>query len=127
MILVGPSGCGKSTLLRMITGLEDETSGAVAIGNQRITHVSPKDRDIAKVLQNYALYPHMKVAQNMGYSLKLAGRAKPDIERTVLETAQALGLESLLSRYSKRAFRRPAPERRQGPCHRPQPEGVLVR
>ncbi len=101
VILVGPSGCGKSTLLRMIAGLEDVTSGDVAIDNQRITHVPPKDRDIAMVFQNYALYPHMTVAQNMGYSLKLAGRPKAEIEKTVSETAESLGLAPLLSRYPK--------------------------
>ncbi|SLN74297.1 ABC transporter ATP-binding protein [Roseisalinus antarcticus] len=101
VILVGPSGCGKSTLLRMIAGLEDVTSGDLAIDNRRITNVPPKDRDIAMVFQNYALYPHMTVAQNMGYSLKLAGWSRADIDKTVGETAESLGLGPLLGRFPK--------------------------
>ena len=101
VILVGPSGCGKSTLLRMIAGLEDVTSGDVAIDNRRINHVSPKDRDIAMVFQNYALYPHMTVAQNMGFSLSIAGVSKAEIRRQVEAAAQPLGLTDYLDRYPK--------------------------
>jgi len=101
VILVGPSGCGKSTLLRMIAGLEDVTSGDVAIDNQRITDVPPKDRDIAMVFQNYALYPHMTVAENMGFSLKLSGHDKATAARMVRDVADSLGLGELLERYPK--------------------------
>ena len=101
VILVGPSGCGKSTLLRMIAGLEDVTSGDVAIDGARITHVPPKDRDIAMVFQNYALYPHMTVAENMGFSLKLSGHDKATVRRMVEEAAGPLGLGELLDRYPK--------------------------
>ncbi|TYB77588.1 ABC transporter ATP-binding protein [Maritimibacter fusiformis] len=101
VILVGPSGCGKSTLLRMIAGLEDVTSGDVAIADRRINHVAPKDRDIAMVFQNYALYPHMTVAQNMGFSLKLAGVPKPKIREQVEHAAESLGLTPYLDRYPK--------------------------
>ncbi len=101
VILVGPSGCGKSTLLRMIAGLEEVTSGEVAIDNQRITNMPPKDRDIAMVFQNYALYPHMTVAENMGFSLKLAGHDKATAARMVRDVADSLGLAELLDRYPK--------------------------
>ena len=101
VILVGPSGCGKSTLLRMIAGLEDVSAGDIAIDGQVITDVPPKDRDIAMVFQSYALYPHMTVAQNMGYSLKLAKMPKTEIDRVVRETAGPLGLTDLLDRYPR--------------------------
>ncbi|WP_226783088.1 ABC transporter ATP-binding protein [Oceaniglobus trochenteri] len=101
VILVGPSGCGKSTLLRMIAGLEDVTSGDVAIDNKRINHVPPKDRDIAMVFQNYALYPHMTVEDNMGFSLKLAGVSKADRKTQVAAAAASLGLTDYLHRYPK--------------------------
>ena len=101
VILVGPSGCGKSTLLRMVAGLEDVTSGDVAIDGQVITHVAPKDRDIAMVFQNYALYPHFTVEKNMGFSLKLAGVPKEKIREQVLAAAKSLGLEEYLHRYPK--------------------------
>ena len=101
VILVGPSGCGKSTLLRMIAGLEEVTSGDVAIDGGRITNVPPKERDIAMVFQNYALYPHMTVAENMGFSLKLAGHDKATVKRMVEEAAGPLGLSELLHRYPK--------------------------
>ena len=80
VILVGPSGCGKSTLLRMIAGLESITSGAIKIGNRVVNGLAPKDRDIAMVFQNYALYPHKTVAENMGFALKLRGAPKAEIE-----------------------------------------------
>src|SRR5262245_6842090 len=101
LVLVGPSGCGKSTCLRMLAGLEDIDSGAVYIGDRDVTHLPPKDRDIAMVFQNYALYPHMNVAENMGFALKIAGRPKPEIRERVLEAAKLLDLERFLDRKPK--------------------------
>jgi len=101
VVLVGPSGCGKSTLLRMIAGLEDITSGEIAIDGVVVNDVSPKDRDIAMVFQNYALYPHMTVAENMGFSLSLKKVDKATITKRVAETAEALGLTAYLDRYPK--------------------------
>jgi len=98
MILVGPSGCGKSTALRMIAGLEDISSGEVKIGGEAVNDRSPKDRDIAMVFQNYALYPHMTVRENMGFALKLAGVDKGEIDRKVEEAASTLDLEQHLDR-----------------------------
>jgi multiple sugar transport system ATP-binding protein len=98
MILVGPSGCGKSTALRMIAGLEDISSGEVRIEGETVNERAPKDRDIAMVFQNYALYPHMTVRQNMGFALKLAGTDRAEIERKVEETAEILDLEQHLDR-----------------------------
>ncbi|HEY0506330.1 MAG TPA: sn-glycerol-3-phosphate ABC transporter ATP-binding protein UgpC [Lysobacter sp.] len=98
LVLVGPSGCGKSTLLRMIAGLETITSGELHIGTRRVNDVAPKDRDIAMVFQSYALYPHMTVAENLGFGLKLRGADKAEIDRRVRESAQMLELESLLER-----------------------------
>jgi multiple sugar transport system ATP-binding protein len=98
VILVGPSGCGKSTLLRMIAGLEDISGGQISIGGRVVNDLQPKDRDIAMVFQNYALYPQMTVAQNMGFALELAGVKRPEIERKVGEAAQILGLQPLLGR-----------------------------
>ena len=99
--LVGPSGCGKSTILRMIAGLEEITAGTIAIDNRIINEVAPKDRDIAMVFQNYALYPHMTVAQNMGFSLRLLGKTKAEIRDSVEGAAQILGLSELLDRYPR--------------------------
>jgi multiple sugar transport system ATP-binding protein len=101
VVLVGPSGCGKSTTLRMIAGLEDISSGDLFIGGERMNDVLERDRDIAMVFQNYALYPHMTVAQNIGFSLKLARRPKHEIRQRVLETASLIGLEELLERRPK--------------------------
>jgi multiple sugar transport system ATP-binding protein len=98
MILVGPSGCGKSTALRMIAGLEDITEGELAIGGDVVNEKAPKDRDIAMVFQNYALYPHMSVRENMGFALKLAGVDKGDIDNKVQEAARILDLEQHLDR-----------------------------
>jgi multiple sugar transport system ATP-binding protein len=98
VILVGPSGCGKSTLLRMIAGLETITGGEIAIGGRVVNDLQPKERDIAMVFQNYALYPQMTVAQNMGFALELAGVKKADIEKKVRAAAEILSLESLLDR-----------------------------
>jgi multiple sugar transport system ATP-binding protein len=98
MILVGPSGCGKSTALRMIAGLEDITSGDLIIGGERVNDLAPRDRDIAMVFQNYALYPHMTVRDNMGFALKLAKTDKGEIDRKVGEAAKILDLEQHLER-----------------------------
>jgi multiple sugar transport system ATP-binding protein len=98
VILVGPSGCGKSTLLRMIAGLETVTSGDIAIDGRRVNDLEPKDRDIAMVFQNYALYPQMTVAQNMGFALELAGRSKAEIKSEVDKAAEILSLTPLLER-----------------------------
>jgi multiple sugar transport system ATP-binding protein len=92
LVLVGPSGCGKTTALRMIAGLEDITSGDLFIGGKRMNDVAEKDRDIAMVFQNYALYPHMTVAQNIAFSLRLARKSKQEIRQRVGETARLLGL-----------------------------------
>ncbi|SFT08372.1 multiple sugar transport system ATP-binding protein [Sulfitobacter marinus] len=98
IILVGPSGCGKSTMLRMIAGLEDITAGTISIGGQVVNDLSPKERNIAMVFQNYALYPQMTVAQNMGFSLELNKMSKAEIAVKVEETAETLGLTPLLDR-----------------------------
>ena len=98
MILVGPSGCGKSTALRMIAGLEDITDGDLLIGGERVNDLEPRDRDIAMVFQNYALYPHMTVRQNMGFALKLAKVDKAEINRKVEEAADILDLKQHLER-----------------------------
>jgi multiple sugar transport system ATP-binding protein len=99
VVLVGPSGCGKSTLLRMIAGLEEISGGTIAIGSEIVNDVAPKDRNIAMVFQNYALYPHMTVAENMAFSLRLARVPKEEQRRKVDEAAAILGLEKLLDRY----------------------------
>jgi multiple sugar transport system ATP-binding protein len=101
VVLVGPSGCGKSTTLRMIAGLEEITSGDLYIDGRRVNDVSPKDRDIAMVFQNYALYPHMTVYENMAFGLKLRKFKKADIRERVNDAARILGLEDLLSRKPK--------------------------
>ena len=98
MILVGPSGCGKSTALRMVAGLEDITGGELKIGGQVVNDRTPKDRDIAMVFQNYALYPHMTVRENMGFALKLAGTPKAEVDQKVSEAARILDLEQHLER-----------------------------
>ncbi|GAA1648347.1 ABC transporter ATP-binding protein [Georgenia ruanii] len=101
LVLVGPSGCGKSTSLRMLAGLEDVNSGRIYIGDRDVTDVQPKDRDIAMVFQNYALYPHMSVADNMGFALKIAGTPKAEIETRVKEAARILDLTEYLDRKPK--------------------------
>jgi multiple sugar transport system ATP-binding protein len=101
VVLVGPSGCGKSTLLRMIAGLESITGGEIAIGKRVVNNVPPKERDIAMVFQNYALYPHMTVADNMGFSLKLKNAPKDEIAQKVRKAADILGLAPYLERYPR--------------------------
>src|SRR5437867_310754 len=98
MVLVGPSGCGKSTTLRMIAGLEEISSGEIYIGDRLVNDLPPKDRDIAMVFQNYALYPHMTVYDNMAFGLKMRKFPKPEIDKRVREAAQMLGIQDLLSR-----------------------------
>ena len=101
LVLVGPSGCGKSTSLRMLAGLEEVNDGNILIGDRNVTDVPPKDRDIAMVFQNYALYPHMTVAENMGFALKIAGINKDERATRVLEAAKLLDLEPYLGRKPK--------------------------
>src|SRR5690606_18355306 len=101
IVLVGPSGCGKSTLLRMVAGLETITSGDIRIGDRVVNELEPKDRDIAMVFQNYALYPHMTVATNMGFSLEHRGGSKAEIAERVRWAAEILDLTHLLERYPR--------------------------
>src|SRR6267378_2633287 len=98
MVLVGPSGCGKSTLLRMIAGLEEITDGTISIGDRDVTELEPPDRDIAMVFQNYALYPHMSVRENLGFGLSVRHTPKAEIRRRVEEVGTLLGLDALLDR-----------------------------
>jgi len=101
VVLVGPSGCGKTTSLRMLAGLETVDSGLIRIGDRDVTNVDPKDRDVAMVFQNYALYPHMSVAQNMGFALKIAKTPKAEIRDQVLAAAKMLDLQPYLDRKPK--------------------------
>src|SRR6201993_3318425 len=101
LVLVGPSGCGKTTALRMLAGLEEQTTGDIFIGERLINDVAPKDRDIAMVFQNYALYPHMSVYDNIAFGLKLRGMPKQEIERRVNEVAEMLAIGQLLKRKPK--------------------------
>ena len=101
LVLVGPSGCGKSTLLRMIAGLEEISGGTLRIGERVVNDVAPKDRDIAMVFQNYALYPHMTVAQNMAFGLKLQGHDRATVARRVEQAAQVLGLQAVLDKLPR--------------------------
>ena len=101
MVFVRPSGCAKSTLLRMIAGLERITGGELEIGGRTVNELPPKQRGIAMVFQNYALYPHMKVYDNLAFGLKLAGLPKPEVDQRVRQAAQLLEMEALLDRYPK--------------------------
>jgi len=101
VVLVGPSGCGKSTLLRMIAGLENITGGEIRIGDRIVNNLPPKERDVAMVFQNYALYPHMTVAANMAFSMKLRGAPKTEIDERVSRAAEILGLKPLLERFPR--------------------------
>jgi len=125
IVIVGPSGCGKSTLLRMVAGLETITSGELRINGLRANEKEPMDRDIAMVFQNYALYPHMSVAQNMGYGLKIAGLPRDAIAAKVAEAAKLLQLKDLLDR-KPRQLSGGQRQRRHGPRHRPRSGGVPV-
>src|ERR1700704_6962721 len=98
MVFVGPSGCGKTTALRMVAGLEEISDGAILIGGRVVNEISPKDRDVAMVFQNYALYPHMTVAQNLAFGLKLRKVDKSEVRRRVVSAAATLGLEDYLER-----------------------------
>src|SRR5213595_506377 len=98
IVLVGPSGCGKSTTLRMVAGLEEITAGEIAIGDRVVNDLPPKDRDIAMVFQNYALYPHMTVYDNMAFGLKMRKFPKPEIQKRVQDAAEILGIQELLKR-----------------------------
>jgi lactose/L-arabinose transport system ATP-binding protein len=100
-VFVGPSGCGKSTLLRMIAGLEETSTGVIRIGAREVTHIDPSERGVAMVFQTYALYPHMTVAENMGFGLKMTGHPKAEVDRKVAEAARILKLEPLLDRKPK--------------------------
>jgi len=101
VVLVGPSGCGKSTMLKILAGLDDATSGQILIGDREVTDVAPGDRDVAMVFQNYALYPHLTVAKNMGFGLKMRGMPRAEIDRRVLDAAKILDVEHLLGRRPK--------------------------
>ena len=124
MVLVGPSGCGKSTALRSIAGLEEITAGTISIGDRVVNDLPPKDRDIAMVFQNYALYPHMTVDQNLAFGLQLRKTPKAEIQRRVDEAAKMLGLEPLPQAQAGRAVRRAAAAGRDGPRHRPRAAGL---
>ena len=124
VVLVGPSGCGKSTLLRMLAGLEDVSGGALLIDDVDVTDMPPQERDIAMVFQNYALYPHMTVRDNLAYGLKLRKMPKAEWKRKVQEVATTLGLEDLLEQEAGGAVRRPAAARGDGTRDRARAEGV---
>ena len=125
-VLVGPSGCGKTTLLRMIAGLEEINGGSIAIGGREINIVPPKERDIAMVFQNYALYPHMTVFDNMAFSLKLAKVPRAEMEKKVGPRGRNPRPASAARPLPAPAFRRPAPAGGDGPRHRAESESILV-
>ena len=124
IIFVGPSGCGKSTTLRMVAGLEDISSGELYIDGKLVNDVEPKDRDIAMVFQNYALYPHMSVYDNMAFGLKLRKVPKDEIDKLVQEAARILDLSHLLDRKPKALSGGQRQRVAYGPCYCPQPEGI---
>mgnify|MGYP006303989459 FL=1 len=101
VVLVGPSGCGKSTTLRMVAGLEEITQGEIFIGDKLINHIPAKSRDIAMVFQNYALYPHMTVYENLAFGLKLRKYPRKEVDRRVREASEILGIQSFLNRHPK--------------------------
>src|SRR5207302_62270 len=115
VVLVGPSGCGKSTTLRMIAGLEEITSGEIQIGNRVVNDLPPKDRDIAMVFQNYALYPHMTVYDNMAFGLKMRKFPKAEIQKRVQDAAEILGIQELLKRKPRQLS---GGQRQRGPGNR---------
>ena len=124
MVLVGPSGCGKTTVLRMIAGLEDISDGTLRIGDRVVNDVEPKKRDIAMVFQNYALYPHMTVAENIGLPLRLRKRPRGEIRAKVDEAAHDPRADRVDRPQAGPAVRRPAPAGGHGPGHRPRARGV---
>ncbi len=124
LVFVGPSGCGKSTSLRMLAGLEEVNGGRILIGDRDVTNLSPKDRDVAMVFQNYALYPHMTVADNMGFALKIAGVDKSEIRKRVEEAAKILDLTPVPRPQAEGPLRWPAPARRDGSRDRALPPGL---
>lgn len=126
VVLVGPSGCGKSTLLRMIAGLEPISSGDFLIDGEIMNDVRPRDRDIAMVFQSYALYPHMSVARNMGFSMEIRKDPADERERRVKKAAQTLGLTALTERATQGAVGWAAPEGRYGPRHYPRSACIPV-
>ena len=125
MVLVGPSGCGKSTTLRMLAGLEEINEGKIYIGDREVTHTPPKDRDIAMVFQNYALYPHMSVADNMAFALKMAKVPAEERKKRVAEAARILGPGGVPRAQAQGPLRWSAPARGDGSRDRPQPAGLL--
>ena len=124
MILVGPSGFGKSTALRMVAGLQDISDGQLKIGGQVVNEKAPKDSDIAMVFQNYALYPHMTVRENMAFALRLKKAPKEEIDRKVGEAADILDLTEHLARQAREPVRRATAACRDGARDRSRPEGV---
>ena len=124
MVFVGPSGCGKTTALRMVAGLEDISEGTLRIGDRVVNDVQSKDRDIAMVFQNYALYPHMSVYDNLAFGLKLRKMKKAEIDRRVREAGKILGLDELLEKKPAGALGRAAAARRDGPRDRARAAGV---
>jgi len=125
VVLVGPSGCGKSTTLRMIAGLEEISDGKVFIGGRLVNDVPPKDRDIAMVFQNYALYPHMSVYDNMAFGLKLRKFPREEIAQRVREAAEILGIAGAPPPQAEGPLRRPATAGRGGPGNRPRADVLL--
>ena len=119
VVLVGPSGCGKTTALRMLAGLETITEGTITIGDRVVNHMAPKDRDIAMVFQNYALYPHLTVYDNIAFGLRLRKTPKDEIDKRVRHAAEVLGLEDFLDRKPRALSGRPASAGRHGARHRP--------
>ena len=127
LVLVGPSGCGKSTLLRLIAGLDEVSGGEVVIGGRVVNDLAAKDRDIAMVFQNYALYPHMTVRDNMAFSLKMRNETKATIAKKVADAAETLNLTPYLDRYPRQLSGGPAAARRHGPGDRARPGGLPLR
>ena len=127
VVLVGPSGCGKSTLLRSIAGLEAVTRGEIMINGRNVTDLPPKRRDVAMVFQNYALYPHMTVRENMGFALEAAQRPEGEIDRRVEESRRHSRASGAARPLSAPAVRRPASARGHGARHRARPQGLSVR
>ena len=126
VVLVGPSGCGKSTTLRMIAGLESITEGSLFIGDKLVNDVAPKDRDIAMVFQNYALYPHMTVRNNMAFGLKLRRYKKKEINDRVEHAADILGISSILDRKPKQLSGGPTSACRCWESHCPEAQGIFI-